>query len=83
MCSLLLVCADLKTLHLVEHILNEEECRSVGKAGLWWKDELAMTIAVKPANVLQETLGIFEGDVLYNIIPERIKSKLCSTCEVV
>ena len=34
--------------------------RSVGKAGLWWDDELAVTIAVKPPSVVQETLGMME-----------------------
>ncbi len=76
MCCLLLVCAVLKTLHCVKHILNEEECRSVGKARYWW-DELAVVIVVKGA--VQETLGVLEeykGD-WYNITAERIKSKLC------
>ena len=69
----------LKTLHTVKHILNEEECRSVGKAGVWWNDELAVVIATKPAGAVQETLGVLEEykeDWWYNITAERIQSKL-------
>ena len=78
MCCLLLVCAVLKTLHTVKHILNEDECRSVGKA-LGWRDELAVVIAVKPPDAVQETLGVLEecnGDWLYDITAKGIKSKL-------
>ena len=60
MCCLLLVCAVLKTLHYVKHILNEEECRSVGKAWFSWEDELVVVIAVKPPGAVQETLGVLE-----------------------
>ena len=80
MCCLLLVCAVLKTLHYVKHILNEEECRSVGKAGVWWQDELAVVIAVKPPGVVQETLGVLEeykGRRWYDFTAKGIKSKLC------
>ena len=79
MCCLLLVCVVLKTLHTVKHILNEEECRSVGKAGKWW-DDLAVVIAVKPPGTVQETLGILEeykGCWCYSFAAEGIKSKLC------
>jgi len=68
----------LKTLHCVKHILNEEECRSVGKAGVYWDDELAVVIVVKGA--VQETLGVLEEykrDWWYDRAAERIKSKLC------
>ena len=71
------MCAVLKTLHCVKHILNEEECRSVGKARYWW-DELAVVIVVKGA--VQETLGVLEeykGDWWYDRAAEGIKSKLC------
>ena len=84
-CALLLVCAGLETLHLIKHIINEEECRSVGKAGDWWDDELAMTIAVKAPSVVQETLDVLKGDLAakgdtsYGYIAKQIKSKLCST----
>ena len=81
-CSLLLVCTVLKTLHSVKNILNEEECRSVGEAGVWCDDELAVVLATKPPGVLQETLGILEGykeQWWCNIAAKRIKSKLCST----
>ena len=83
MCSLLLVCAVLKTLHFVKRILNEEECRSVGEAGRWWDDELAVVIAVKPPRVVQETLGVLEeymykGQWRCGSTTEIIKSKLCS-----
>ena len=71
------MCAVLKTLHYDKHILNEEECRSVGKAEDW-RVELAVVIVVKGA--VQQTLGVLEeykGDWWYNITAERIKSKLC------
>ena len=74
-----MVCAVLNTLHLVKHILNEEECRSVGKVGDWW-DELAVVIAVKPPGVVQETLGVLEEyqrKYWYDITATGIKSKLC------
>ena len=77
MCSLLLVCAVLKTLHSVKHILNEEDYRSVGKAR-GWRDELAVVIVVKGA--VQETLGVLEEykeDWWYDTTAARIKSKLC------
>ena len=80
MCCLLLVCAVLKTLHSVKHILNEEECRSVGKAGHWWREELPVFIAVKPPGAVQETLGVLEeykGASRYDRAAEGIKSKLC------
>ena len=66
----------LKTLHCVKHILNEEECRSVGKAS-GWRDELAIVIVVKGA--VQETLGVLEEykeDWWYDRAAEGIKSKL-------
>ena len=78
--SLLLVCAVLKTLHSVKCILNEEECRSVGKASYWWRDELAVVVIVKPPGVVQESLGELEeykGDWWYDITAEGIKRKLC------
>ena len=80
MCCLLLVCAVLKTLHAVKHILNEEECRRVGKAGFWWEDELAVVIAVKPPGAVQETLGVLEEykrKYWYDRAAAGIKSKLC------
>ena len=70
----------LKYLHLDKHILNEEECRSVGKAGEWWGDDLAVVIAVKPPGAVQETLSVLEeykGDWRYDITAKGIKSKLC------
>ena len=88
-CSLLLVCAVLKTLHFVKSILNEEECRSVGEAGDWWDDELAVILATKPPGVLQEALGVLEeykGQRWCGIAAKRIKSKpmihmsLCIDC---
>ena len=78
MCCLLLVCAVLKTLHYDKLILNEEECRSVGKVKQWWDDELAVVIVVKGA--VQETLGVLEeykGHWGCGRAAERIKSKLC------
>ena len=82
MCCLLLVCAVLRTLHSVQHILNEEECRSVGEGGLWWGDELAVVMAVKPPGAVQETLDVLEEskeDALCVNTAKRVKSKLCST----
>ena len=70
----------LKTLHFVKHILNEEECRSVGKAGVWWDDELAIVIATKPSGAVQETLGVLEknkGNWKCDRAAKGIKSKLC------
>ena len=80
MCCLLLVCAVLKTLHSVKNILNEEECRSVGKAGHWWDDELAIVLVVKPPGAVQETLSVLEeykADWWYDRTAGGIKSKLC------
>ena len=79
MCCLLLVCAVLKALHSVKHILNEEECRSVGRAGDWW-DELAVVIAVKPPGAVQKILGVLEeykGRRWHDRAAKGIKSKLC------
>ena len=73
------VVAVLKTLHTVKHILNEEECRSVGKAGQWWPDELPFVIATKPPDAVQETLGVLEEykeDWWYDRAAMGIKSKL-------
>ena len=70
----------LKTLHTVKHILNEEECRSVGEAGVWWDDVLAVVIAVKPPGAVQETLGVLEEykrEYWYDRAAKGIKSKLC------
>ena len=86
---LLLVCAVLNTLHSVKHIINEEECRSIGEAvvcycseldGDCWEDEFAVVIATKPPGAVQETLGVLErykGATWYDITAKRIKSKLC------
>ena len=68
------MCAVLKTLHSVKHILNEEECRSVGEARYWWDDELAVVIAVKGA--VQETLGVLK-EYKKEYCAKGIKSKLC------
>ena len=80
MCCLLLVCAVLKTLHSVKHILNEEECRRVGKAGNCWKYKLAVVIATKPPGTVQESLRLlekYEEDWWYGTTAKGIKSKLC------
>ena len=72
------MCAVLRALHSVKHIINEEECKSVGKAEVCWEDELAVVIVVKGA--VQETLGVLEEykrDWWYDITAKRIKSKLC------
>ena len=73
------MCAVLKTLHTVKHILNEEECRSVGKPGDW-RDELAVVIAVKPPDAVQQTLGVLEENMeeyWYDSAAKGIQSKLC------
>ena len=75
MCCLLLLCAVLKTLHSVKHILNEEECRSVGETEDWW-NELGVVIAVKPPDAVQETLGVLE-EYEFDRAAKKIKSKLC------
>ena len=85
MCCLLLVCAVLNTLHSVKHILNEEECRSVGEAGLWY-DELAVVIATKSPGAVQETLGVLEEyklDIFCDITAKEIKRKLCFSHQLV
>ena len=65
---------------MVKHVLNEEECRSIGNAGGWWKDELAVTIAVKPHSVVQETLGMLLGNMgEFSGNAKGIKSKHCSS----
>ena len=79
-CSLLLVCAVLKTLHLEKSILNEEECRSVGEAR--WYDDLAVVLSTQPPGVLQEALGVLEGYEMqwwYSIAAERIQSTYVSS----
>ena len=76
-CSLLLMCAVLKTLHLEKSILNEEECRRAGEAGFWWRDELAVVLATKPSGVLQGALGVLEEykkQWWYSIAAEIIQS---------
>ena len=76
------MCAVLKTLHAVKHILNEEECRSVGKAGIWWDDELSVVIALK----VQETLSVLEeykGYWWYGSTAKGIKRKLCFSHQLV
>ena len=73
------MCAVLKTLHSIKHILNEEECRSVGKASGWW-DEFAVVIATKPPGAVQEALGVldeYKADWWYGFTAKGIKSKLC------
>ena len=70
----------LRTLHSVQHILNEEECRSVGKAGDCWR-ELVVVIAVKTPGAVKETLGVLEkykGRIWHDGTAKEIKSKLCS-----
>ena len=77
MCCLLLVCAVLKTLHSVKHILNEEECRRVGNSRDRW-NELAFVIATKPPGAVQESLGVLEeykGRIWYGRAAEGIKGK--------
>ena len=75
------MCTVLRTLHSVKHILNEEECRSVGEGRPWWGEELAVVMAAKPPGAVQETLDVleeFKEDVWCGNTAERIKSKLCS-----
>ena len=72
----------LKTLHSVKHIVNEEECGSVGNARIWWVD-LAAAIAVKAPSMVQESLSVlkeYKGDIWYGLTTERIESKLKLEC---
>ena len=57
---MLLVCAVLKTLHVEKDFITEEECRRVSGTGLWWDEELARTIAVKPPGVLKLVMDVLE-----------------------
>ena len=52
----------LKALHFVKHILNEEECRRVGKDGVRWTNELAIVIVSKPPDAVQETLSVLKKE---------------------
>ena len=61
-----LVPAVLKALHMEKHILTKEECRSVGEAGRWWFDELALVVVVKSCGAVQKTLEVlrrFQGEL--------------------
>ena len=60
---------------MVERIINEEECRSVGEAGHWWDDELAIAIAVKLPSMVQKILEVWKGVYILTVNP--IKSELC------
>ena len=74
------MCAVLKTLHSVKSILNEEECRSVGEAWLRWRDDLAVILATKPPDVVQEAMDVLEkykGPRWYHLTAKGIQSKLC------
>ena len=69
-------------LHFVKSILNEDQCRSVGEAGYFWDDELAVALAAKPPDVVHETLGVLKeilGQWWYSIAAKKITSKLCCT----
>ena len=86
MCYLLLLCAVLKTLHSMKGILNEEECRSVGEATVWCRDELAVAVATKPPDVVQETLVMLEeykGQWWCGATAKKIKSKHYTACNLV
>ena len=70
-------------LHSVKSILNEEECRSVGEAGILWNAELPCALATKPPGVVQEALDVlkeYKGQWWY---PKGIQSKLCSRSHLV
>ena len=76
----------LKILHSEKHIFTDEECRSAGKAGLWWDDPLAVAIVAKPPGAVQETLNVLEeykGDYWCDVLADRIRRKFCSTCHLV
>ena len=73
---MLLVCAVLKTLHVEKDFITEEECRRVSEAELWWFDELARTIAVKPPGVVKLVMDVLEEykeEVWYSWVANRIK----------
>lgn len=85
MYSLFLVCAVLKTIHSVKHIINDEECRGIAKDRLWWQG-FALAFVAKPPGVVQEILGMLEkhhGMVWYADTTNGIKSKLSSICQLV
>ena len=78
--------AVLRTLHSERRVITGEECSRVGAAGRWWFDELALTTAVKPPGVVQQTLDALEGyarEVWYNRAVKPIKGLLFSTCQLV
>ena len=86
LCVLHYWCVALKTLHSMKCIPNEEECRSIGEAGRWWKDELAVVLATKPPGVVQGTLGVLEkykGQWWYSDTTNGIKSELCCRSQLV
>lgn len=75
------VIAVLKALHLEKMILTEEECRGVGEDGKVWNEELALAVALKPPDVMQNTLNVLNeynnGEQWYSIATESIKGLPC------
>ena len=67
----------LKTLHVEKDFINEEECRRVSGAGLWWNDELAYTIALKPPDVVNLVIEVLEKykKVWCSLTANRIKGE--------
>ena len=49
----------IKSLHSKEHI-TEEECRNVGESMKWWDAELALAVATKQPDEVQQILCILE-----------------------
>ena len=77
-CPVTLVCAVLKTLHVIKDLITEEECRRVGKAGGWWYVELALTIALKPpgaVKLVMDVLDEYKEEWWYRLTANRIKGE--------
>ena len=75
---MLLLCAVLKTLHLEKNFITKEECRRVSGAGIWWDDELACTIALKPPSVVKLVIDVLEEykeEGWYSLTANRIKGE--------
>ena len=80
------ITAVMKTLHSMKRFLNEEECRSVAKAGVWWSNELAVTLAAKPPIVVEKALGVlkvYKMQGWHDITAMHMKSKFCSRTHLV
>ena len=72
------VCAVLRILHVVNHVLTSEECRKVWLRGDLWSDWLVRTIVLKPPGMIQQTLDLLEehqGEWWYGSVATHIKGQ--------